>query len=806
MQADTPNDRLIDKLLLCFECFLIGRAMDLDRLREASRQRYLEKRARQQTERRQTEIADRTVLVGAENLTATQRREIQLDADILAHSQRLNQPTFQLEYELVPASESGATLPERLKSISKAYSQQEERNPFLQCGQSWEKSKIASAGVRPSAHRLFEKPVEVAPTAPTPETDFTSIQQSLPVFRYKRELLDVVNSSPIVLVVGDTGSGKTTQIPQYLLERQSGERQSVVCTQPRRVAAMSVAARVAAERHCPLGLEVGYSVRFEDRTSLEHTTLRYVTDGRLLREFLLDPFLSAYTTIMIDEAHERSISTDILLGLLKDLIIVRPSLRIVIASATLDAEKFSKFFGRVPILYIPGRRFEVSVVWPNVAPPDYCEAALGLVMRIHASTPLEQPCDILVFLTGQEEIEDCVAKVNSLQAAGLEAVPLFSALPSEKQMRIFVPAPRGWRKVICSTNLAETSLTIDTIRYVIDSGFVKQVSYNPRTGCESLDVVPISASSAMQRTGRAGRVAEGVCYRLFTQEAFNHQLPRTKVPELLRCNFTPTLLLLLSIGIETIVDFNFLDPPPSQLVEMAYEQLYSMSAIDYEHRLTELGEQMSKIPLSPSSARAVIKSWELGCQTAVITICSILEARSPLFFIPKEQRKAAETTIKGFWDKEGDHITALNVFHAWEESGSSRQWCIENHVQYRTLAKAKEIRERLFDICGQIGLESDVDEQIQNVSRAFVFGFFTNSAYLANDGLYYTIRNSVQVDIHPSSCLQGPDRPRFCVFYELVMTSKMFMRTAMRIDPNWLVEASPHLFKIVPGLTIRVTM
>jgi pre-mRNA-splicing factor ATP-dependent RNA helicase DHX16 len=231
-----------------------------------------------------------------------------------------------------------------------------------------------------------------------------------------------------------------------------------------------------------------------------------------------------------------------------------------------------------------------------------------------------------------------------------------------------------------------------------------------------------------------------------------------------------------------------------------------MSAIDYEHRLTELGEQMSKIPLSPSSARAVIKSWELGCQTAVITICSILEAGSPLFFVPREQHKAAETTIKGFWDKEGDHITALNVFHAWEESGNSRQWCVENHIQYRTLSKAKEIREQLFDICRQIGLDSDVDEQMQNVTRAFVFGFFTNSAYLADDGLYRTIRNSVQVDIHPSSCLHGPDPPKFCLFYELVMTSKKFMRTAMRIDPNWLVEASPHLFKIVHGPTIRITM
>jgi pre-mRNA-splicing factor ATP-dependent RNA helicase DHX16 len=778
--------------------------MEIDRLREESRRKYLAKRAVQQSHIRQERLTDIKFLAEDTTLSDRTRRQIEIDQDVLALGQTITQTSLAPEYDLKPALESGSTTDEKLKSLSRAYTLQEHSNPSLQRLANWEDEKVASSAITSSSHTLFEK--VAARLIKHDRLDFREIQESLPVFKYKSDLLALIEANQITLVVGDTGSGKTTQIPQYLLELppREGKDQSIVCTQPRRVAAMSVAARVAAERHCEIGFEVGYSVRFEDRTS-DSTRIRYMTDGRLLREFLIDPFLSAYTTIVIDEAHERSVSTDILLSLLKDLVLARPELRLVVASATIDADKMSRFFGNVPTMYIPGRRFNVDTFFAESPPGDYCEAAVSTVLRIHRSTAVEQPCDILVFLTGQEEIDECVQKIRATGLKDIEALPLYAALPSEKQALIFMPAAPNCRKVIFATNIAETSLTIDTVRFVVDSGYVKQVSYDPRSGCESLDVVPISVSSATQRAGRAGRVCDGVCYRLFTRAAFEREIPKATKPELLRGNFASTLLLLLSIGIETIVDFNFVDPPPVRLVEVAYEQLYAMSAISFDRKLTDLGDMMAKMPLSPFAARAVIESWRLQCQTAVITICSILEAGSPLFFIPKDNFRAAETAIKGFWAREGDHITALNVFRAWEEAGNSRQWCIENHVQYRTLVRAKEVRDQLIDICGLIGLDSEEAETVENISKAFVFGFFTNAAYLADDGLYYTVRNSVQVDIHPSSCLKGPDSPKFCVFYELTMTSKMFMRTLIRIDPYWLKEASPHLFKITSGQTIRVT-
>ena len=794
--------------------------MDIGKLREESRRKYLEKRVASQARMKRDMIEGKKVLVGEERLSEVEKREIEIDEGILELSKRVNEKRAPIQYQLDQAPEDGATLDERLNSISKFYSTREQSNPLLQRGENWEKAKMASARIIPSTHIVYEKHETNVPTT-SDARDFRAVQEALPIFKYKQDLLDTLEKHQILIVVGNTGSGKTTQIPQYLLERPSNEYevdadgnrvmkpQSVVCTQPRRVAAMAVAARVAAERHCELGFEVGYSVRFEEVTTSE-TRIRYMTDGRLLREFLLDPFLSNYTTIMIDEAHERSISTDILLSLLKDLAIARPELRIVISSATLDAENMSSFFGNVPILYVPGRLFDVNIMYSSHNNPDYCYAALLTTLYIHKNEPTEQPCDILVFLTGQDEIDDCVSRIHEMMKntgmKPLVALPLYAALPSEKQAEIFRPAQHGCRKVIFATNIAETSITIDTIRFVIDSGMVKQVSYDPRTGCESLDIVPVSVSSAAQRAGRAGRICNGVCYRLFTKATFENEMPKTTKPELLRCNFTPTMLLLLSMGIDTIVDFSFLDPPSSKLLEVAYEQLYSMSAINYERKLTELGEQMSKLPVSPYAARSIIESWKLQCPTAVITICSVLEAGSPLFFTPKdESHKAAMTSIKAFWDKAGDHMTILNVYRAWEQSGYSRQWCLENHVQHRTLLRAKDIREQLFDVCEQMGMDCEEKESVENVSKAFVYGFFSNSAYLGDDGLYYTIRSSKQVDIHPSSCLIGPDAPLFCVFYELVMTSKPFMRTIIKIDPHWLVDASPHLFKVIDGPKIRVT-
>lgn len=803
----------------------------IDRQRELSRRAYLEKRAANKTQELKDKVQDR-IFLGQGELSETSKQQIELEQKIIEVAEGIQNSKGPVQYEvnLDQQIENGETLDERLQNISKKYSLQEQMNPHLKQSNDWEAEKMKSAEIANSTHLVFDNPdIEIEEVK---EIDYIPIQQSLPVFKYKETFLSALEKHQILVVVGDTGSGKTTQLPQYLLLR--GPNESVVCTQPRRVAAMSVAERVASERHSILGMEVGYCVRFDDNTS-EHTKIRYVTDGLLLREFLLDPLLSKYTTIMIDEAHERSISTDLLLSLLKDLILVRPEMRLVVSSATLDASKMSAYFNNAPVLHIPGRRFTVDVNFSEKPETDYCYASLLTALYIHRNTPLEQPCDILVFLTGQEEIDECVQNIQQMaKNANLKpivALPIYAALPSDKQSRIFIPAPNGSRKIIFATNIAETSITIESIRYVIDCGYVKQTSYDPKTGCESLNVATISVSSAQQRTGRAGRVTDGVCYRLYTKNAFDNEMPKSIKPEILRCNFTPTLLLLLSIGIDTIVDFNFIDSPPAENIMAAYEQLYAMCAIDFESHLTELGAKLVQLPISPYSARAIIESYKLGCSVEVCTICAVLESGSPLFYTPKEEMKEAETSIRSFWDTEGDHITILNTYRSWEQSNESPSWCAENHVQYRTLRKAQAIRDQLLQCARLIGLDHDsANEEAQknsvpkanekpqskkkmeetlnrNISKAFCYGFFQNSARLAPDGTYETIKGSLKVDIHPSSCLRhDPNPPKYLIYYELSNTTQIWMRTIIRIDPIWLKEAAPHLFKVINGPEINVTI
>uniref|UniRef100_A0A665U500 RNA helicase n=1 Tax=Echeneis naucrates TaxID=173247 RepID=A0A665U500_ECHNA len=405
------------------------------------------------------------------------------------------------------------------------------------------------------------------------------VRRSLPIFPYREDLLAAIHEHQILVIEGETGSGKTTQIPQYLLEdgyTKGGMK--IGCTQPRRVAAMSVAARVAQEMSVKLGNEVGYSIRFEDCTS-ERTVLKYMTDGMLLREFLTEPDLASYSVIIIDEAHERTLHTDILFGLIKDIARFRSDLKVLVASATLDTERFSCFFDDAPVFRIPGRRFPVDIFYTKAPEADYLEACVVSVLQIHVTQP---PGDILVFLTGQEEIEACCELLQERcrrlgsKIAELLVLPIYANLPSDMQAKIFNPTPPGARKVVVATNIAETSLTIDGIIYVIDPGFCKQKSYNARTGMESLIVTPCSRASANQRAGRAGRVAAGKCFRLYTAWAFKHEMEETTVPEIQRTNLGNVVLLLKSLGINDLIHFDFMDPPPHETLVLALEQLYAL--------------------------------------------------------------------------------------------------------------------------------------------------------------------------------------------------------------------------------------
>uniref|UniRef100_A0A672KWH7 RNA helicase n=1 Tax=Sinocyclocheilus grahami TaxID=75366 RepID=A0A672KWH7_SINGR len=416
------------------------------------------------------------------------------------------------------------------------------------------------------------------------------VRRSLPIFPYREDLLAAIRDHQILVIEGETGSGKTTQIPQYLLEDgYTNGGMKIGCTQPRRVAAMSVAARVAQEMSVKLGNEVGYSIRFEDCTS-ERTILKYMTDGMLLREFLTEPDLASYSVIIIDEAHERTLHTDILFGLIKDIARFRPDLKVLVASATLDTERFSCFFDEAPVFRIPGRRFPVDIYYTKAPEADYLEACVVSVLQIHVTQPAG---DVLVFLTGQEEIEACCELLQERcrrlgsKISELIVLPIYANLPSDMQAKIFNPTPPGARKVVVATNIAETSLTIDGIIYVIDPGFCKQKSYNARTGMESLIVTPCSRASANQRAGRAGRVAAGKCFRLYTAWAFKHEMEETSIPEIQRTNLGNVVLLLKSLGINDLIHFDFMDPPPHETLVLALEQLYALGALNHLGELTK---------------------------------------------------------------------------------------------------------------------------------------------------------------------------------------------------------------------------
>ncbi|GAW16848.1 hypothetical protein ANO14919_062910 [Xylariales sp. No.14919] len=634
-------------------------------------------------------------------------------------------------------------------------------------------------------------------------TDMTIKQQreSLPVFAFRDALIDAVQQNQILIVVGETGSGKTTQLTQYLFEAGFTSGGGIIgCTQPRRVAAMSVAKRVAEEVGCDLGVEVGYSIRFEDRTSAG-TKIKYMTDGMLQREILLDPDLTRYSVIMLDEAHERTIATDVLFALLKKTLKKRSDLKVIITSATLDAEKFSTYFNNSPIFTIPGRTFPVEILYAREPESDYLDAALATVMQIHLTEPSG---DILLFLTGQEEIDtSCEILGERMKALGsgipqLIILPVYSALPAEMQSRIFEPAPPNSRKIVIATNIAETSITIDHIKYVIDPGFAKQKAYDPKMGMDSLIVAPISQAQANQRAGRAGRTGPGKCFRLYTETAYQSEMLPSTIPAIQRQNLSTTILILKAMGINDLLNFGFMDPPPTNTMLSALEELYALSALDDEGFLTRLGRQIADFPVEPSLAKMLIAAGELRCSDEILSIVAMLNLAN-VFYRPKEKQGQADQKKVKFHDPHGDHLTLLNVYNSWKHNGYSNSWCFENFIQARSMRQAKEIREQLRKImeryrqpiisCGQ---------KTEQVRRALCTGFFRNAARReaeAGAGSYKTVIENTPVHMHPSSALFGK-HAEWVVYHELVLTTREYMRWTTSIEPKWLVDAAPTFFKV----------
>lgn len=534
---------------------------------------------------------------------------------------------------------------------------------------------------------------------------------------------------------------------------------------------------------CNVGEEVGYSIRFEDLTSAA-TRVKFLTDGLLLREALVDPLLSRYSVIMVDEAHERSLSTDVLLGVLKKIRKKRSDLRIVVSSATLQAEDFLRFFagdefqteagngelggsvGR--IISLEGRMYPVDILYLESPAEDYVERAVKTIFDIHTQEP---DGDILVFLTGREEIDATIQMISERaqmlhpKAQSLLPLPLYAGLTTEQQLYVFEPAPQNTRKVIVSTNIAEASVTIDGIVYVIDCGFAKLRAYNPTTGIETLTAVPISKASATQRAGRAGRTKPGKCFRLYTEQTYEN-LAEATVPEIQRSNLAPVILQLKALGIDNIVRFDFLSPPPAELVIRALELLYSLGALDDYAKLTKpLGIRMAELAVEPMMGKVLLSAPSFGCLSEILTIAAMVSLQGTVWSHHESDKKAMESTRRKFAVEEGDHLTYLNVYHAFVTRGKKdSKWCRENHLNYKSMLRAVSIRAQLKRYLERFGIQvdeslssnekqTDLSRQPEKIQRCLTTGYFAHAAKMQPDGTFKTVSGGLTLHAHPSSLM-----------------------------------------------------
>jgi HrpA-like RNA helicase len=634
----------------------------------------------------------------------------------------------------------------------------------------------------------------------------------LPIAQYKEELLHAIHEYQALVVVGDTGSGKTTQLPKYIVE---SSKWKVAVTQPRRVACISAASRVAEEMGARVGDQVGYSIRFEKCMS-ESAQLVYMTDATLLRYAQAN--FDEFDIVVLDEAHERSLETDILLGLLRKAFRQRENLKVIIMSATLDMDKFSDFFDSCPIFSIPGRLYEVDIFWQKEMPfsllkNSYVQRAIDTAIYIHKN---EGDGDILVFLTGKLEIDRAIRDLRDLNKTldytslsngvkGLEAYPIYSSLETIDQKAIFVPTTKSIRKIIVATNIAQTSVTVPGIRYVVDCGFVKQKQYDPKTGINALLVVPISQAAATQRAGRAGRTESGKVYRLYSRQAFE-EMSEVTVPEIKRSSLVATILYLLRVGVQDVLNFDFLDPPEPEAIVSALKHLFLLSAIDEHGHLTHTGKIMAEMPISPYSARALISSaQDFGCSEEVAIIVALLSVEE-FIVVPRSEKRQqmAAKSLEIYLDSSGDHITFLNIYQGWKASGYSKDFCAENFLHFRALTSAKNVLEQLISVmrhhklqfvsCAKKSYTKLPSSCRIPVLSALCAGYYLHTAKRQRNRSVFilyvgSIRESdtsktIGMHLSQQSALAktNPDKCDWVMFNDVQYTNKAHMRVVSRID------------------------
>lgn len=676
-------------------------------------------------------------------------------------------------------------------------------------------------GINPDSRSTSaETPVNI-----TKSDQLTLLNQrrALPAYAVKQDLLKVIQENQVIIVIGETGSGKTTQLTQYLYESnygsnmvQNGTRKMIGCTQPRRVAAMSVAKRVSEEMNVQLGHEVGYTIRFEDKTTPEKTIIKYMTDGILLREILLDANLDNYSCIIMDEAHERSLNTDILLGLLRLLIMKRKDLKLIITSATINADYFSVFFGHAPQFTIPGRTYPVEVSYVGNS-QDYVESTVRQVITVHLDTlnpQGESDGDILVFMTGQEDIETTCELIqqrlddlNIQNMPPLEILPIYSTLPPEVQLRIFSKLDKHKRKCVVATNIAETSLTIDGVKYVIDCGLIKLKVYNPKLGMDMLTTIPISIANGNQRSGRAGRTGPGKCFRLYPETEFtSERLNVMPIPEIKRANLSNVMLLLKSLNVVDLKAFPFIDSPPNELLSCSLYDLWCLGALDNLGRLSDLGRKMVDFPMEPALSKLIILSTrdEFKCSFEILTIVAMLSVPS-VFHRSKERQDEADMAREKFAIRNLDHLTLLNIYNQWENQLKSTKstakvsfWCTKNFLNAKALIRAKDIRNQLVLIMKnkKLPVVSNKDDEI--IKKCICATFFQQLARLLKINLlnsnqieYINLRHHfMKLYLHPTSVLNNSRdlAPEYVVYHELILTKKEYMSCITEVDPWWLYE------------------